>query len=146
MAKTKAGGGAKVDETKPEVKQEPAVTKKPKPEPGDPDFDKLLKEAGVDQKKTDKPKIDKKQLSGDDFKKGMGAIQGKAQACFKGTQGTAAVKLTIAPSGQVSKVTVGGVFAGKPEADCVTAAVKAAQFPAWDGGPQSFGYPILLSE
>jgi len=56
------------------------------------------------------------------------------------------VKLVIAPSGSVSKVTVTGAFAGKPEADCVSAAVKSASFPAWDGPPQSFGYPILLSE
>ena len=109
-------------------------------------FDELLKEAGVDQKKNTKPKLSKKQLSGDDFKKGMGAVQPKAQACFKGTQGTALVKLTISPSGQVAKVTVGGVFSGKPEAACVKAAVKNATFPPWDGGPQSFGYPILLSE
>jgi len=112
----------------------------------DKDFNALLKEAGVDGKKEAKPKLDKKQLSTDEFKKGMAAIASKAQACYKGTQGSANVKLTIAPSGSVSKVTVTGAFAGKPEADCVSAAVKGASFPAWDGGPQSFGYPILLSE
>jgi hypothetical protein len=112
----------------------------------DKDFDALLKEAGVADKKAAKPKLDKKELSGDDFKKGMAAITSKAQACYKGTQGSANVKLVIAPSGQVSKVTVSGAFAGKPEASCVSAAVKGASFPAWDGPPQSFGYPILLSE
>jgi hypothetical protein len=112
----------------------------------DKDFNALLKEAGVDGKKEAKPKLDKKQLSTDEFKKGMAAIASKAQACYKGTQGSANVKLTIAPSGSVSKVTVSGAFAGKPEADCVSAAVKGASFPAWDGSPQSFGYPILLSE
>jgi hypothetical protein len=76
----------------------------------------------------------------------MGTIAAKAQACYKGTQGTAAVNLTVAPSGQVSKVSVSGVFAGKPEADCVSNAVRSASFPAWDGGPQSFGYSYLLSE
>ena len=111
----------------------------------DPSFDALLKEAGVKDKK-EVAKLDKKALSGDEFKKGMAAITAKAQACYKGTQGSASVKLTIAPSGQVSKVTISGPFAGKPEADCVSAAVKGASFPAWDGGPQSFGYPILLSE
>jgi hypothetical protein len=141
---SKTGKPDKPDE---KVEAPPKVEKKAKGgEPGDPSFDDLLKEAGVDAKKTDKPKLDKKQLSGDDFKKGMGAIQAKAAACYKGTQGTAAVKLTVAPSGQVSKVTVSGQFAGKPEADCVVSAVKSASFPPWDGGPQSFGYPILLSE
>ena len=112
----------------------------------DKDFDALLKEAGVADKKAAKPKLDKKELSGEDFKKGMAAITAKAAACYKGTQGSANVKLVIAPSGQVSKVSVTGAFAGKPEADCVSAAVKSASFPAWDGPPQSFGYPILLSE
>ncbi len=111
----------------------------------DPSFDALLKEAGVKEKK-EVVKLDKKQLSTEEFKKGMGAITAKAQACYKGTQGSANVKLTIASSGQVSKVTINGAFAGKPEADCVSAAVKSASFPAWDGGPQTFGYPILLSE
>ena len=124
---------------------EKPVAKSGKPEEGDPDFNQLLKEAGVKDKKT-VVKLDKKELTSDDFKKGMAAITSKAQACYKGTQGSANVKLTIAPSGSVSKVTVSGAFAGKPEADCVAAAVKSASFPAWDGGPQSFGYPILLSE
>jgi hypothetical protein len=117
-----------------------------KGEGGDPSFDDLLKEAGVNEKKDQKPKLEKKALTSDDFKHGMASVAAKAQGCFKGTQGTAAVKLTIAPSGQVSKVSVSGQFAGKPEADCVVAAVKGATFPAWDGSPQSFGWSYLLSD
>ncbi len=113
----------------------------------EPNFDDLLKEAGVDkQKKIDKPKLANKELSGDDFKKGMNAVAGKATACYKGTQGTASFKLIVAPSGQVSKVTVTGAFAGKPEADCVERAVRSASFPPWDGGPQTFSYSYLLAE
>lgn len=130
-----------------EVKKPDAPAKKVGQGETDPSFDDLLKEAGVDQKhKADKPKLDKKSLSGDDFKHGMAAVAAKAAACYKGTQGTAAVKLTVAPSGQVSKASVGGAFAGKPEADCVANAVKSASFPPWDGGPQSFNYSYLLSE
>ena len=121
--------------------------KKKDPDAGDPSFDALLKEAGVsDQKKVTKPTLDKKSLTGGDFKTGMGAISGKAQACFAGTQGTAAVKLTIAPSGQVAKASVTGVFAGTPVASCVESAVKSAMFPPWDGGPQTFSYSFLLSD
>jgi hypothetical protein len=117
------------------------------PDAGDPSFDQLLKEAGVsDQKKENKPALEKKSLSGSDFKNGMGAISGKAQGCFAGTQGTAAVKLTVAPSGQVSKVSVSGVFAGSPVGSCVESAVKGASFPPWDGGPQTFSYSFLLSD
>ena len=90
--------------------------------------------------------IAKKSLSGDDIKAGMAGVAAKAQACYSGQQGTAAVKLTVAPSGQVQKVTVSGVFAGTPVGACVQAAVKSATFPPWDGGPQSFGYSYLLAE
>lgn len=132
----------------------PADKKKPTPDgaksantgEGEPSFDALLKEAGVDEKKEKKPVLEKKSLTADDFKKGMAAITEKAQACYSGTQGTATVKLTIAPNGSVSKVTVGGAFAGKPEAACVSAAVKGASFPPWDGGPQSFTYAYMLSD
>jgi len=127
-------------------KPPPVVTKAGAGKEGDPDFDALLKEAGVSKDKVIKPKLDKTSLTGGDFKSGMNAVKGRAQACFNGTQGTANVKLTIAPSGQVSKATVSGVFAGTPVAACVEAAVKGATFPAWDGGPQSFGYSYLLSE
>ena len=114
---------------------------------GEPSFDALLKEAGVsDPKKDNKPKLDKKSLSGGDIKSGMGSVAGKAAGCYQGTQGTATVKLTVSPSGQVTKVSVSGVFAGTPVASCVEAAVKSASFPPWDGGPQSFGYSYLLSE
>lgn len=110
-------------------------------------LDDLLKEAGVsDKKKTDKPKLEKKSLSGDDIRKGMQSVAAKAQACYAGTQGTASVKLTVAPSGQVQKVTVTGVFAGTPVASCVSSAVQSITFPAWDGGPQSISYSYLLAE
>jgi outer membrane biosynthesis protein TonB len=130
------GNGVKPVEKKEEPKKEP-------PKEGDPDFEQLLKDSGY-QKKQDKPKLEKKSLSGGDFKTGMATINGRAQACYKGTQGTARVKLTIAPSGQVTKVAVTGV--GAAEAACVQAAVQGAKFPPWDGGPQSFGYSYLLSE
>jgi hypothetical protein len=113
---------------------------------GEPDFNDLLKQAGVKDQAPKKPVLDKKKLTGDDFKAGMAAITPAAKNCYKGTQGTATVKLVIAPTGKISKVTVGGQFAGTPEGECVANAVKGASFPAWDGGPESFSYPILLSE
>ena len=74
------------------------------------------------------------------------ALASKAQACYKGTQGTASVKMTVAPSGKVTKVTIGGAFAGKPEGQCVSALAQSATFPPWDGGPQTVNYSYLLSE
>ena len=132
------------------AKDKPPAVKKDEKKPeggeGEPSFDALLKEAGVGEAKKDKPKLEKKSLSGGDIKSGMSAVAGKAAGCYQGTQGTATVKLTVAPSGQVTKVSVSGVFAGTPVASCVEAAVKSTSFPPWDGGPQSFGYSYLLSE
>lgn len=135
----------------PNVVEEPKANAKPKEEPkkadpGDPDFDKLLQEAGYQAKKDDQPKLERKSLSGDDIKKGMNGVGGKVAACYAGTQGTASVKLTVAPSGQIQKVTVSGVFAGTPAGACVEAAVRGATFPPWDGGPQSVNYSYLLAE
>ena len=135
----------KPEAVKPEVKKDDG--KKKDPDAGDPSFDQLLKEAGVsDQKKEVKVVLEKKSLSGADIKTGMSSVEGKAKACFAGTEGSAAVKLTVAPSGKVQKVSVSGVFAGTPVGACVEAAVKSASFPPWDGGPQSFGYSYLLAE
>jgi hypothetical protein len=159
---SKRGKGKKtVEKEEPAPKEETKVVVEDKKEPekvepkkggkgegeGEPSFDALLKEAGVDdKKKEEKPKLDKKSLSADDFKKGMAGIAGKAQGCYKGTQGTAMVKLTVAPSGKVSKVAIAGQFAGSPEGNCVESAVKSASFPPWDGGPQSFTYSYMLAD
>ena len=113
---------------------------------GEPDFNDLLKEAGVKEQGPKKQVLAKKELTGDDFKNGMSAVSSKAQACYKGTQGTAVVKMMISPSGQIASIKVTGQFATTPEGACVVAAVKGATFPAWDGHPASFTYPILLSE
>lgn len=113
---------------------------------GEPSLDKLLQEAGVHDPKPAKPKLARTSLSSDDIKRGMTAVAPRAQACFAGTQGLAVVRLTVAPSGQVQAVAVTGAFAGTPVAACVERVVRAATFPAWDGGPQSFGYDYLLAE
>ena len=111
----------------------------------EPSLDDLLKDS-PDTKAPARPRLDKKALTTGDITAGMSAVAGKAQACFKGTNGNAVVRATVAPSGQVTKVTISGAFAGKPEGACVQAVVQSATFPPWDGGPQSFGYTYLLSE
>ena len=134
-----------VDEPKAPDKGKKDEPKK-KPEPGDPDFDSLLKEAGYQAKKADAPKLEKKSLSGDDIKKSMNAVAGKVASCYSGQQGTAAVKLTVAPTGQIQKVAVTGTFAGTPVGACVEGAVQGVAFPPWDGAPQSVSFSYLLAE
>jgi hypothetical protein len=128
----------------------PAAPAQPAPGAGggeeDPSFDALLKEAGVEKTKDKGPKLDKKSLSSGDIKAAMNGVSDKAKGCYSGTEGTATVKLTVAPDGKVSKVKVSGVFAGTPTGACIESAVRGAEFPAWDGGPQSVSYSYLLAE
>jgi hypothetical protein len=145
--------GKSVGKYVPNVVEDPKGPEKPKgdepkkkPEPGDPDFNKLLQEAGYQEKKDDKPKIDKKSLSGDDIKKGMNGVAGKVTACYAGTEGSAVVKVIVAGTGQIQKVTVSGVFAGTPVGACVEAAVRGAAFPPFDGEQQTINFSYLLSE
>jgi hypothetical protein len=140
----------KTEETKPADKGKD-LSKKDAPKTGsgdsaEPDFNELLKEAGVKEQGPKKQVLAKKELTADDFKTGMAGVSSKAAGCYKGTQGTAMVKMVISPSGQIASVKVTGQFASTPEGACVTSAVKGASFPAWDGHPASFTYPILLSE
>ena len=132
----------------PVTKQGPRSAGKPGAAQGsdEPSFDELVHEAGIGSAAPAKPKLDRQSLSPDDIKRVLGAATGQARACFNGTEGTAAVRLTVAPSGKVTKVTTTGVFAGTPTAACVERAVKSATFPPWDGGPQSVAYSYLLSE
>jgi hypothetical protein len=118
-----------------------------KAEDSDPSFDALLKEAGVDGKKKDAaPVLAKKKLTGDDFMSAMKTIEGKANACYQGTQGNAMVHVAIETTGKIAKVSVAGPFAGTPVANCVANAVRSVSFPPWDGAPESFNYSFLLSE
>ncbi|MCX5741374.1 MAG: hypothetical protein NT062_02615 [Proteobacteria bacterium] len=137
----------KADKVEAKVAKPGEPAKKLNPDGSEPSFDDLLNEAGVSKdKKVEKVKLEKKSLSGDDIKHGMGGIASKAQACYAGTQGTASVKLTVSNDGKVQKVSVSGTFANTPVGECVANAVRSASFPAWEGGPQSFGYSYLLSE
>ena len=93
---------------------------------------------------SDKPKA--KMLTADTFKQRMATLTDKVHACYKGTQANVMVKMTIAPSGQVSKTTIAPPFAGKPEGDCVDSLVKYVTFDAWDGGAQTYSFSYLLSD
>jgi outer membrane protein OmpA-like peptidoglycan-associated protein len=92
----------------------------------------------------DKPKP--KALTAEAFKQAVSTIAERTNTCYNGTQADVAVKLTIAPSGQVTKVAVAPPFAGKPEGDCVAGLIKSVHFEAWDGSPQTFSYSFLLSD
>jgi len=141
---------AKKDKAKPDAK--PAGGAAPKLDGaviGDGDQDELgigdvLK--GGSGPKDSKPT--KTELTGKEIRTGLDAINGTAKACYDkyNVAGTVKVKLTIDPSGSVSKASATGDFAGTPTGDCVAAAVKGASFPSWDGAPQSTTFVVLLSD
>ena len=110
------------------------------PKPADSAVSDLLGATGD----RDKPKP--KTLTVDAFKQRMSTLTERVRACYKGKQANVMVKLTIAPSGQVSKLVVAPPFAGKPEGDCVESVVKYATFDAWDGGAQTYSFSFLLSD
>jgi hypothetical protein len=95
-----------------------------------------------------KPTLDKKELTSGDIRTAMGSVTKRAQACYdKFNQGgTVGVKASVAPSGQITKVTITGAFAGTPTGDCVASVVQGVSFPAWDGAPMTVNYSYLLSE
>jgi hypothetical protein len=90
----------------------------------------------------------KTELSGKEIRAGLTAVTGAAKGCYDkyGISGTVKVKVTIEPSGKVSKVSATGEFAGTPTGDCVAAAVRSATFPSWDGAPMSTTHVVLLSD
>lgn len=139
----------KKDEPKKDVKKTEAEKKLEGAVLGKGDSDELgIGDAlgGGDDKKDDEAK--KTELTNQEVRDGLDAINGKAKACYgaHGQTGTVKVKLTIAPSGKVSKATASGDLAGTPAGDCVVSAVKSAEFPAWDGAPKSTSYVVLLSD
>ena len=141
---------AKAVDAKAVTKADPkAVTTPTKPDGDAGSVDDLLKEAGVNvAAKEAKPTLDKKELTRDDIASVMKGRTGAAQACLakNGVSGTVGVKLSVAPSGKVSKAVATGPLAGTPTGDCVVNAVSGSTFPAWDGRPTTVIYSYLLSE
>lgn len=153
------GGGAGAASAKGDPKSQP----KPPPsgKPGEKSIEDLLNDAsGGPAKPKDEPgggggggdsapaKPDKTGLDSKDIKAGMGAVAGKAQACYgqHGVEGHVKVRATVAPSGQVTKVDATGEFAGTPTGACVAAAVKGASFPEWTGASMTVTYSFTLQE
>ncbi len=104
------------------------------------------KPAQVEQEGPKKPV--KKELDRSDVAKAMGAVRGSVMKCRDKEQfeGTVTVRFQVSPSGQVTSAEATGSKAGSPTGACVSAAVKKAKFPPFDGAPTSFTYPFLLAE
>jgi hypothetical protein len=68
----------------------------------------------------------------------LGAAAGAAKGCKKpdGPTGSGRVKVTFAPSGNVTSAVVDGPpFAGTPVGGCVASAFRSARVPPFSGAP-----------
>src|SRR5439155_22510897 len=76
----------------------------------------------------------------------MGKIKGRVQACYDKFQqsGVATVGVSILKTGKVQSAAISGKFAGSDTGNCVSAAVKAANFPRFKGPTLQIDYPFLL--
>ncbi len=80
----------------------------------------------------------------------MSAWQGRgaAKSCKKddGPTGAGKVKVTFAPSGNVTSASVEGPpFAGTAVGGCVAAAFRSAHVPPFDGGPISVSKSFIIN-
>lgn len=89
-----------------------------------------------------------KQLTMNQIRKAMRAIKPRVTACYDKYQieGTARVKLSIAPAGKPSSVKVKGKFFGTDTGNCVAKAVRRARFPKFSGKQMSITFPFVLSQ
>jgi hypothetical protein len=74
----------------------------------------------------------------------LGRVRSAVSACAHGMQGTAQLDITVADSGFVTSVVVGGDFAGTPEGSCIARAVRAAQFAPFKKPRFRLIYPFSL--
>jgi predicted Zn finger-like uncharacterized protein len=103
------------------------------------------KTAATPDKPPDKPADPPPAEGGREFNRGaasaaLGAAAGGAKGCKKadGPTGTGRVKVTFAPSGNVTQSSVQGApFAGTAVGGCVAAAFRSARVPPFDGSSVS---------
>ncbi len=89
----------------------------------------------------------KTRITRDDLKTAMGRIRGRIHGCAArtATNGIAKLKFRVKPSGKVGTVSVAGKLSGSEFETCVKPAVKRAKFPAYDGPPSTFTFPVQLT-
>lgn len=75
----------------------------------------------------------------------LGAVN--VESCKRpgGPTGTGHVKVTFAPDGSTSAVTVDGPFAGTDVGTCVEAKYRSARVPAFNGAPTNVGKSFTIN-
>jgi hypothetical protein len=147
-----ASADAKKDEPKKDDKKAGTTGPGPVAAATQPDkkADAKKDEPKKDEPKKDEPKKDDKKADapaagGKDFDRAaamgaLGAAAGGARSCktADGPTGSGKVKVTFAPSGNVTSVNLeSGPFAGTPMVGCILGAFRGAKVPPFDGSPVS---------
>jgi hypothetical protein len=102
---------------------------------------------------TESPGAAASQAAGKEFdnaaaQSALSSAAGAARACRKddGPTGSARVKVTFAPSGNVSAANVEGPpFAGTPVGGCIAAAFRSAHVPPFDGAPRTVTKTVSIN-
>ena len=92
-----------------------------------------------------RPEAPEKTLTREQVRVGMDPALPTAKLCYQQHRvpGVAMVKLTVAPSGNVTAATVTGRFSGTPSGACIEGAVKQLTFAPAEQG-MTFDYPLPL--
>jgi hypothetical protein len=72
------------------------------------------------------------------------SVRSSVQACAAGRSGVADLDITIAHTGIVMHVLVGGDFAGTTEGSCIARAVRQARFPQFKQERFRLLYPYAI--
>ncbi|HEX2675554.1 MAG TPA: hypothetical protein VHM19_02920 [Polyangiales bacterium] len=82
--------------------------------------------------------------SRDDVLARIEGLRAKVNECAEGKKGTAELDVTIAGSGVITTVLVGGDFAGTPQGSCIARSVRQARFPKFKKDRFRLLYPFSL--
>ena len=72
------------------------------------------------------------------------AVRSSVQACAAGRSGVADLDITVANSGAVTHVLVGGDFAGTTQGSCIARAVRTARFPSFKQERLRLLFPYVI--
>lgn len=130
----------------------PRPAPKPAPEPED-ELTRLINAASggkrgtptatraAPQSKPDLVALEKRHIEA-----GVRSVRGQVQSCFDRYRvpGQVRLKLTISPSGKMSRVEVHGLFAGTPTGACLRQAFLRARFPSFRPPALTIWFPVIL--
>ena len=123
-----------------------AASRAPDPEPAA-ETEAANAEAGGEAEAADEPPRGRA-LTRQDLELGMLQVRAHARSCrSEGAPPLVLLKISIAPSGQVTSVVTPAELRGTRAAECISHAIRTATFPSWSAPPVpsvEWSYPLRL--